>query len=87
MRSIFFVFTVSILFAGFGCGPKGPSKPISEGERMFRNRCANCHRLPDQNRQDWPQVLKKHVKRANLNEAQIKMLQEFLSENGDIESK
>ncbi len=79
MKKVFSVAMVSFLLIGVGCGPKGPSKPISEGERLFRNRCANCHRLPDKNRDDWPKILQKHVKRANLNEAQIKMLLDFLA--------
>ncbi len=87
MRSILFVFMISILFTGFGCGPQGPSKPISEGERLFRNRCANCHRLPNKKRKNWPQILQKHAKRANLNEVQIKMLQEFFSGKDRLEFK
>ena len=74
---MFFLFIVSLI--GFGCAPKGPSEPVSEGERLFRNRCSSCHRLPELKQKDWPAILNKHMKRAKLNEAQQKMLLDFFN--------
>lgn len=37
-----------------------PSRPMSEGERLYRAKCASCHRLYEPaERKDWPAVLDK----------------------------
>jgi hypothetical protein len=42
-----------------GCAA-GPSRPLSEEERVYRAKCTSCHRMYEPGeRHDWPQVLDK----------------------------
>jgi len=49
----------ALFLLAVACG-SAPSRPITEGERLYRAKCASCHRLyePAQ-RKDWPKVVDK----------------------------
>ena len=37
-----------------------PSRPMTEGERLYRSKCTSCHRAYEPHeRSDWPKVLDK----------------------------
>ncbi len=61
------------------CASKGNVKPLSEGERLFRNLCQSCHALPAKDAQrNWQKVLKQHESRLNLSESEKEKLLEYL---------
>ncbi len=62
------------------CGNQSANRlPLSEGERLFRVKCASCHALPKKQDRNWAEVLKEHTKRVRLNEKQIRLLLETLT--------
>ncbi|NOX88577.1 MAG: hypothetical protein GXO77_06095 [Calditrichaeota bacterium] len=67
-KAIIFGLVVAALFL-IACTTQINSRPLSEGEKLFRSKCASCHRLPDPVSRDakqWEDVLAKHEKRARL---------------------
>jgi hypothetical protein len=51
--------TAFLLAALWACS-SAPSRPMSEEERTYRNKCTSCHRAYEPGeRKDWPHVLDK----------------------------
>ena len=47
------------LLAAEACG-SAPSRPMSEGERLYRSKCVSCHRAYEPGeRHDWTDVVDK----------------------------
>ena len=45
--------------AALACS-SAPSRPMSEGERLYRSKCTSCHRVYEpSDRSDWPRVIDK----------------------------
>ena len=48
-----------VLLGAVACG-SAPSRPMSEGERLYRAKCISCHRAYEPGeRRDWPRVVDK----------------------------
>jgi len=65
------LFVLPILLAGgLGCESGGQlkSSKMSPGEKLYRARCASCHRLIDPKSQtddEWPEYVEQYGKKLN----------------------
>lgn len=70
--------------AAAGAAAAEPARALqAEGERLYRTRCASCHRLrdpADHTRADWAWALREFGPRAHLTEAQAAAILEYLRE-------
>lgn len=63
-------------------GPGRSTAEQSAADRLFRDKCQTCHRLPaanDMAAREWPSFLSAHARRAALDDAEIILLSEFLA--------
>lgn len=82
-----FVLTAFGLLA-LACAGTGGRIGFSEGEKLFRSKCAACHRLPDPNRyaaEKWPAIIRSHSDRLKLNDEQITLLLSHLQKGREAE--
>jgi mono/diheme cytochrome c family protein len=73
-----------LLLAAAAC-TSAPSRPLSEEERLYRSKCASCHRAYEpRERNDWPAVLDKMQaeKKTRLTEDQRAQILQFLQGDG-----
>ena len=73
-----------LLLAAAAC-TSAPSRPLSEEERLYRNKCASCHRAHEpRERNDWPAVLDRMQaeKKTRLTEDQRAQILQFLQGDG-----
>ena len=50
---------VLALLAAAAC-TSAPSRPMTEGERLYRAKCTSCHKVYEpSSRSDWPRVIDK----------------------------
>ncbi len=71
-----------VLWAGCVSGRK-VDKSLTPGEKVFRNNCQSCHRLPDpesKTAKEWKKVLKVHIPdRIEMDDSERKVLFRFLT--------
>ena len=57
-------------------------KDYLEGKNLFENNCAKCHKLYDPkdfSAQEWKPILKRMQKQANLEDAQIENISNYIT--------
>jgi hypothetical protein len=68
--------------------PEATEQSLAQGRDLFVERCDRCHKLPDRravSEQEWPKILERMAKKAKLDDAQHKLVLQFiLSERNQL---
>ena len=71
--------------AALACaGTPGPQGGAAQGERLYRSKCAACHRAyppASRDREKWAEVLSRMAPKARLSDAERALVLEHLQAN------
>ena len=81
-RSLRWSAALVVAALAISCTPKMEmTETQSDGQRLFRNNCRTCHRLPKPKSKtdaEWPSLVARYGERAKLSVEQIELITAYL---------